>query len=818
MTRLQKILLLSGVLGSIVGWVVFSTIRVPLVSSEQRAYNRNIGELTGVREVGQIFESIRPNLSAVSLQIATYGGRENTHDVIVELRERPEDAEPLRRVVVNARTFGDHQLRRFSFPPIADSAGRTYYVSLRAPDAVPGNAITVDYSNANPYRKGTTSAMVFLPNGREAPAAWEDALKNAADLTFQVTHRVTVWEYLRIAGFQRLRELVISLRREPDAYARAAKFASIGFLLAFLTLCFRGRVQSILSRPRLAPLFLGLLILLGFWFRLAYVQKLPYTNDEGFYLYDARTLLEGKLPGGDALAKAPVVVAAFALGVKIFGGSLIASRLVSVIAGLLTTLPLMFLARSLGTRRAGGIVAALWLLGSAPALFHAYGHTQPVQIFFSVTALAVLVAGLRQRRLSWIFGAGLLLGVSVMARKSSLAVGLPALVFLFTDATPFRERLRATMTFGAGVTLALALFLAMVFQLYGNVGVRYATGFDLAKTSLEQLNERGDLYATYSVKGILPFFRESLPVIFLALLAMGFSGERLLTRWGPFLSRGAWLLPLWLVWRGGLFLQRYEEAAHFSYGVWPAWVALGCALALVALFPRRRAESPVTDTSAARRFPALAAIVWFVAVGMFYAFWVKFHANYLLEFFPALVLLAGLGAARLQFLLHRRRVLTAGFVVLLAWFAYVSAQSSYHFEHTGTFHWSSIMEAAQYLRNHVPHNEPVLTGAVIIPYLSGHHVPFDAAHPTWYGYGFIEPELRNVFMASSEQMVAAVSERVRWAVLERLTEFSYLREYADIERTLDSSFVEVQTIENLSNPIRILKRCSPPSLKFSAGC
>jgi hypothetical protein len=55
-------------------------------------------------------------------------------------------------------------------------------------------------------------------------------------------------------------------------------------------------------------------------------------------------------------------------------------------------------------------------------------------------------------------------------------------------------------------------------------------------------------------------------------------------------------------------------------------------------------------------------------------------------------------------------------------------------------------------------------------------------------------------------MVGTVVHDVRWVVLERLTAFSYLREYTDIERTLERSFVEVAEIENLSNPITILER------------
>jgi len=58
---------------------------------------------------------------------------------------------------------------------------------------------------------------------------------------------------------------------------------------------------------RKAPLIVWLIMGIGIALRLLFLFHQPFTNDEGSYLYDARTLLEGRVPGGDALTKAPVV-------------------------------------------------------------------------------------------------------------------------------------------------------------------------------------------------------------------------------------------------------------------------------------------------------------------------------------------------------------------------------------------------------------------------------------------------------------------------------------------------------------------------------
>ena len=113
------------------------------------------------------------------------------------------------------------------------------------------------------------------------------------------------------------------------------------------------------------------------------------------------------------------------------------------------------------------------------------------------------------------------------------------------------------------------------------------------------------------------------------------------------------------------------------------------------------------------------------------------------------------------------------------------------------------------LKARIPRDEPILTAALVVPITSGHRVPFDVAHPTHYAYGFIEPSVRNIYMTPAEEMESFVLENVKWMVLERLTTFSYFREYPAIERFAREQFMQVAEIENLNNPLTILRRKNP---------
>lgn len=87
------------------------------------------------QRVTQKFRAYAPNLSGLELLIGTFG-RTNTCEVVVHL----DDVATTR---VNASTMSDCAFYTFHFPPVAHSAGREFTFWIEAPDAAPGDAITI---------------------------------------------------------------------------------------------------------------------------------------------------------------------------------------------------------------------------------------------------------------------------------------------------------------------------------------------------------------------------------------------------------------------------------------------------------------------------------------------------------------------------------------------------------------------------------------------------------------------------------------------------------------------------------------------------
>jgi hypothetical protein len=110
-------------------------------------FGKHVGELTGPKAVGQTVRPEKDGWRSIELGFATFSSRNNTEDIIVHVRHSPEATEDLRTVRVNAKDIIDNEWETFTWEPISGSAGQDFYVLIESPTSVPGNAVTVRYTD-----------------------------------------------------------------------------------------------------------------------------------------------------------------------------------------------------------------------------------------------------------------------------------------------------------------------------------------------------------------------------------------------------------------------------------------------------------------------------------------------------------------------------------------------------------------------------------------------------------------------------------------------------------------------------------------------
>jgi 4-amino-4-deoxy-L-arabinose transferase-like glycosyltransferase len=765
---------------AIVALAALVVVRVPEIGEYLPEHTHNSGELTGDTFVGQTFIASQNNLSSLGIIIATYSGRNNTHPVIFHLKESADSAEDLRTVQVNPKEFGDNQFHDFSFEPIANSKGKLFFFSLTSPESVMGDAIAVQVSNQDPYPSGVA---YIRGSGRQA-----------IDLAFRASYNVSAGVHIARSAKTAVITFITNWNNNPSYYLLWV-WAIIPILLTAL---FSYWVIQSRSLPQTWMILLGIAIA-AFIIRLFYARSLPITFDEGNYLYDGWTLLHGRLAGGDGYVKAPLVIAWISLWEALLGNSILAGRISSVIAGSVVIYPVYLLTRTLWNKKAGLLSAVLWALMGSAVVSTIYVHTQTVAIFFGVSGLGLLAYCLKNKagNMKWLIASGAVIGLAVASRKSMLGIGLAVLLLLVALSGNNRLRIKHTFFVGIGFLVVLGLFFTFAYGVYGTEGIVEAIGINSASDGVSSIEEsQVEQVRAYSLRGMTPFFRESLPLILLSLLGLGFSLKKKIL----------WIIPLTAYWWAWSFFAEYEGEGFMRYGIPTIWWLFGIVLLIGIASPK--VKSLKNGWGAALLGP-----VWVISLAFFYMNWIKFHANYISEFIPPLVILGGpgiLGFVTSSTTISKRwvrNIFILIFIVVCVWAGSVSNFITYVFEHTGTFTQSAAKEAAQWAKDNIPAEEEIFTGAALIPYLSGHRVSLDIAHPRWYAYEFVRknPKRLNTFLPPAEDMVNAF-RNADWLLLEGQTGFSFLMEYSEIEKGIETDWERIHGIENGSNTMTFYKR------------
>lgn len=429
----------------------------------------------------------------------------------------------------------------------------------------------------------------------------------------------------------------------------------------------------------------------------------PFTNDEGAYLYDARVLLEGRIPVGDVLTKSPSVMGLFMTGVALTQHSLFANRIVNVGASLVIGLIFTFGLSYVLTKRDALLSGVFWLTNGASAIFFSLGHTQPIAALFSLVSLALYTR-------DSFFISGVLWALAFSARKTSLAL-IPVL-FVYYYLFP---RKKGQLSYWlSGVAVVFLLWWSGIFVVYGWPGVKEVSGIGYAQLVWSNIAQHADVSAWgggfFRVASV--FGRFAAPVLLVTFVGVSYIFSSLVFKWplkDP-LPKIIWLPVVWLLGLGVL------------YSLWPTWLP-----------------------------------------------------EYAVDFLVPLTLLSGLTLSQLSKPWSLYIVVWVLLGFSSAW-GIMSVYSSLKNPWTGMFDASAVQEAAEYIQETISYSEPVLTAAVIIPYVSGHRVIEDIAHPYWYRYAFISPQTRNVFLPSVESVNTAFAE-AKWAIDEHLTGYFYRTEH-----------------------------------------
>jgi hypothetical protein len=112
-----------------------------------------IQEVKGDKTVGQTFVAPLPGLQRIDVMLFDRG-RRNTHDVTFHLRPGLDSSTDIVAITFNASAVKGGEWYAFNFPPLPDSANKTYYFYFSSPDSTDSDAIAVGGIQVDLYPGG----------------------------------------------------------------------------------------------------------------------------------------------------------------------------------------------------------------------------------------------------------------------------------------------------------------------------------------------------------------------------------------------------------------------------------------------------------------------------------------------------------------------------------------------------------------------------------------------------------------------------------------------------------------------------------------
>lgn len=248
-------------------------------------------------------------------------------------------------------------------------------------------------------------------------------------------------------------------------------------------------------------------------------------------------------------------------------------------------------------------------------------------------------------------------------------------------------------------------------------------------------------------------------------------------------------------WTANLRWVTHTALRHF--GGFAAAIALGLAFTVHSFLKRKTA--------------AAVPLSWLAALIAMYSMSPSFMPEYLIDFFAPVVILASLALSAAY---NRSRsaayVLFAAAIIASLYGSY----NTYAQPWTGMFAPSAVNLMTAELKHHVPQTEEIFTAAVILPYASGHNVPHNISHPLWYRYAFLPDNTKNTFLPPLSIIEEEIeSGPVKWAVVEHLTDYAYLRHESNLITLFGKQWQLIKEIPNetgyRSNALKLYRRAAP---------
>ncbi|MFX0206752.1 MAG: ArnT family glycosyltransferase [Candidatus Hodarchaeota archaeon] len=580
------------------------------------------------------------------------------------------------------------------------------------------------------------------------------------------------------------------------------------------------------------------IVVLGFVARFLIAEYEWVNPDEGHYLYHANLILKGSIPFKDFYTREPIFIYLLTFFVRIFGISLLAGRLLPVVAGTISIYFVYLIGKELYSPNTGLLASLIFALSPYAVYYGSIIKLEPVGVMLITIAIYFLIIGIKNDEKKYFLLNGLFLGAAILTRRSSVIflVSEPILLaYIFKgNLRSFLRKIEAGLI---GVFLTFVLPTLYLISLTDFYWIWNALGIGEGILACQILGIcTKTVYSvgiqTWAVKTAV-IYSASTMLLYLLVPTFIFLALDMKKRFGNGLSylaiSGIGLTYLRILIEGasrtqveGFGIVHISKSAHLLFDF---LLILLLALTISLLIDGIQTKERFSYSNNVLLF-------WFISIAVFYLIWFRWFVDYFSEFIAVLSLMSSVSLHSIWVDLRehlsitfqnsegddlqqnerkrrehfriktRKTIITFLFFTLLVVsslftviFVYPRCFSPY-FKHEHPWPPCIVNEISAYLANHTSKNEEIFTGDTIFVSLADRLTVYNVSNPLYYYSPHDKPfsyDPYHLFPSITEIIERMETKAVKYVIVGHRTR-GLFRWHPELERYVLYRYTLVKTV------------------------
>ena len=511
---------------------------------------------------------------------------------------------------------------------------------------------------------------------------------------------------------------------------------------------------------------LFLILITSFLIRLFLLPERWINPDEGAHLYDAKFILDGKIPFVDYASRMPVYVYILAVFLKVFGVSYISGRLLPLFSNIGVGIILFFIGRTLfNNNKIALLASAIYLFSPLSILWSVVVKTEQIETLFVTIGMFLLISFIKLQKEKYIlvFISGIFFALAYYVRESSIAIFMVSILFVINY-----YGLRSAKMVKTSIMMVSGYFL-VVFLI-----ILYFSSFVGLNTALESpLNPMNTIKDP--IKKIITT-QEKITVNDKIAVQDTIANNDMT----------------------GYIHQPYDQTIEDWIRVFKfdSFLFFGAAIFFVCYVVQNKKNIILSKL----QFTFLG--LWLFALAIFYLYYsirTSFFTPYFGEFLPALALVL---AYVIIFLISemekhdtlKRKIARISFIAIIV--LYISSLSLVSISFDCVYSPDTVKEISQYIKSHSIKEDAVLSGAMIWTLESNTRPFMNKTHPSGYLRKMDEDQIIQIGLEMDK-------EKPKFIVLDGYTEKIFLDNVNSIRNSLNESYLLVKEEDGSKYPVKV---------------